>query len=120
MRVWLPEHFADDLARSLAPFSGREARQNALRRFKYRQLLRIGARDLLGDAELSVTTEELSRLADACLGAAWSDAESDARARFGAPRDAAGLATGLEDRGHALGSPDTPASQGHRARLERP
>jgi len=26
---------------------------NALRRFKYRHLLRIGARDLLGDADLS-------------------------------------------------------------------
>ena len=46
---------------------------NALRRFKYRQLLRIGARDLLGDADLSVTTEELSRLADACLAEAWRD-----------------------------------------------
>ena len=34
---------------------------NALRRFKYRQLLRIGARDLLGDADLAATTEELSR-----------------------------------------------------------
>ena len=34
---------------------------NALRRFKYRHVLRIGARDLLGDADLSVTTEELAR-----------------------------------------------------------
>ena len=30
--------------------------RNALRRFKYRQLLRIGARDLLGDADLAATT----------------------------------------------------------------
>jgi glutamate-ammonia-ligase adenylyltransferase len=95
MRVWLPEELADDLARSLAPFSGREARRNALRRFKYRQLLRIGARDLLGDADLSVTTEDLAHLADACLAAAWRDAEADARARFGAPLDAEGRETGL-------------------------
>src|SRR5438034_5147215 len=95
MRVWLAEDLADDLAMSLAPFGTREARANALRRFKYRQLLRIGARDLLGDADLAVTTEELSRLADACLGQAHADALADARARFGAPLDAGGRETGL-------------------------
>ena len=60
MRLWLPEDLAEDLAQSLRPFGGRDARMNALRRFKYRQLLRIGARDLLGDADMSATTEELS------------------------------------------------------------
>ncbi|HEX3176259.1 MAG TPA: glutamate-ammonia-ligase adenylyltransferase, partial [Methylomirabilota bacterium] len=95
MRVWLPDDLTDDLAQSLAPFTGREARMNALRRFKYRQLLRMGARDLLGDADLSVTTEELSHLADACLAAAWRDADAAARARFGAPLDADGQETGL-------------------------
>ena len=66
---------------------------NALRRFKYRHLLRIGARDLLGDADLGVTTEELSRLADACLGEAWRMADGRragalrrAARRRGAPR----------------------------------
>jgi glutamate-ammonia-ligase adenylyltransferase len=68
---------------------------NALRRFKYRQLLRIGARDLLADADMSATTEELSRLADACLAVAWRDVDADARARFGAPLDADGGQTGL-------------------------
>ena len=68
MRVWFAEDFATDLTHSLAAFPGREARMNALRRFKYRHLLRIGARDLLGDADLGVTTEELARLADTCLG----------------------------------------------------
>lgn len=95
MRVWLPEDLADDLAQSLRPFAGRDARMNALRRFKYRQLLRIGARDLLGDADMSATTEELSRLADACLAAAWADADADARARFGAPLDGEGQETAL-------------------------
>jgi [glutamine synthetase] adenylyltransferase / [glutamine synthetase]-adenylyl-L-tyrosine phosphorylase len=95
MRVWLPEDLADDLAQSLRPFAGRDARMNALRRFKYRQLLRIGARDLLGDADMSATTEELSRLADACLAAAWADADTDARTRFGTPLDADGRETGL-------------------------
>jgi [glutamine synthetase] adenylyltransferase / [glutamine synthetase]-adenylyl-L-tyrosine phosphorylase len=95
MRAWLAEEFADDAAQAVRPFTTREARMNALRRFKYRQILRIGARDLLGDADLAVTTEELSRLADACLAQATADALDDARARFGAPLDAAGRETGL-------------------------
>ena len=95
MRVWFAEDFAADLAQSLAAFSTREPRMNALRRFKYRHVLRIGVRDLLGDADLSVTTEELARLADTCLGEAWRMAEADARARFGAPRDDDGRETGL-------------------------
>jgi len=95
MRVWFTEDFAADLAQSLTAFPGREARMNALRRFKYRHLLRIGARDLLGDADLGVTTEELARLADTCLAEAWRMAEADARERFGAPRDDAGAETGM-------------------------
>ena len=95
MRVWFADDFAEDLAQSVRPFTTREARINALRRFKYRQLLRIGARDLLGDADLSVTTEELSRLADACLAQALQDAEAAARERHGAPLDAGGGETGL-------------------------
>jgi glutamate-ammonia-ligase adenylyltransferase len=90
MRPWLAEELAEDLGQSLRPFTTREARTNALRRFKYRQLLRIGARDLLGDADVSVTTEELSHLADACLAAAAADAEADARGRFGVPEDIEG------------------------------
>jgi glutamate-ammonia-ligase adenylyltransferase len=95
MRVWLAEDFAGDLAQALAPFSTREARLNALRRFKYRQLLRIGARDLLGDADLTQTTEDLSHLAAACLGEAWRMAEATARAEYGAPLDGDGHETGL-------------------------
>jgi len=95
MRPWLAEEFAEDVAQAVRPFATREARVNALRRFKYRQLLRIGARDLLGDADLALTTEELSRLADACLAQATADALAEARARFGAPRDADGRETGL-------------------------
>lgn len=94
MRQWLPEDLAADLERSLGAFTTREARLNALRRFKYRHLLRIGARDLLGDAELSVTTEELSHLADVCLAEACRAAEAETRADYGEPRDA-GAPTGV-------------------------
>ncbi len=95
MRPWLAEELAEDLTQSLHAFTTRAARMNALRRFKYRQLLRSGARDLLGDADMAGTTEELARLADACLALALADAEADARARFGAPLDADGRETGL-------------------------
>jgi glutamate-ammonia-ligase adenylyltransferase len=95
MRVWFPEDIAADLEASLAPFTTAESRLNALRRFKYRHLLRIGARDLLGDADLIATTEDLSRLADACLGAAWRAAERAARAQYGAPRAPEGAETGV-------------------------
>ncbi len=95
MRPWLMEELAADLAQSLRSFTTGEGRMNALRRFKYRHLLRIGARDLLGDADLSLTTEELSRLADVCLTEAWRAAAATAREQWGAPLDADGAETGL-------------------------
>jgi glutamate-ammonia-ligase adenylyltransferase len=95
MREWPAEDLAAGLASTLAPFKTREGCLNALRRFKYRQLLRIGARDLLGDADLAATTHELANLADVCLDAAWRDAEAAARAQYGVPRDAEGNETGL-------------------------
>jgi glutamate-ammonia-ligase adenylyltransferase len=90
MRPWLADDLAAALRADLAPFASDEARLRALRRFKYRHLLRIGARDLLGDADLTVTTEELSRLADACLHAVWQMVRERLDARYGPP--AAGLA----------------------------
>ncbi|HEU5196618.1 MAG TPA: bifunctional [glutamate--ammonia ligase]-adenylyl-L-tyrosine phosphorylase/[glutamate--ammonia-ligase] adenylyltransferase, partial [Methylomirabilota bacterium] len=96
MRVWLLDDLQSDLTQSLQAFSTRESRMNALRRFKYRHVLRIGARDLLGDADLSVSTDELARLADVCLGEALRMAEAEQRARVGAPLEAAyGGETGL-------------------------
>jgi glutamate-ammonia-ligase adenylyltransferase len=85
MRQWLAEDLAAGLRDALAPFTAPEARLNALRRFKYRHLLRIGARDLLGDADLTVTTEELSRLAGVCLDAAWRWGRERLDALHGAP-----------------------------------
>ena len=95
MRLWLAEDLAAELAQALAPFETREARASALRRFKYRQLLRIGARDLLGDADLTQTTEELSHLADVCLAEAWRMADGALRAAHGPPLDADSRETGL-------------------------
>src|SRR5207247_1393257 len=94
MRVWLPEDLAADLAQALGPFETREARMKGLRRFKYRHLLRIGARDLLGDADLDVTTEELAHLADVCLAEALAFAEAAGHVEYGPPLGASGPATG--------------------------
>ncbi|HUG37566.1 MAG TPA: bifunctional [glutamate--ammonia ligase]-adenylyl-L-tyrosine phosphorylase/[glutamate--ammonia-ligase] adenylyltransferase [Candidatus Limnocylindrales bacterium] len=95
MRQWLLDELEEDLLQSAAAVGRREARWNALRRFKYRQLLRIGSRDILGDADLTVTTEELSRLADVCLAAAcrWSLAELEPL--YGRAVGADGAPTGL-------------------------
>ncbi|HEX9419299.1 MAG TPA: glutamate-ammonia-ligase adenylyltransferase, partial [Methylomirabilota bacterium] len=95
MRQWLGDELEEDLGASLRPFTSHEARLNALRRFKYRQLLRIGCRDILGDADLTVTTEELSRLADVCLGAAWRWAADRLRRLHGVPVGSDGVPTGL-------------------------
>src|SRR5262249_26445012 len=95
MRRGLGDELGQDLAAGLAPFDRRDARLNALRRFKYRHLLRIGCRDILGDADLTVTTEELSRLADVCLGAAWRWAEEKLAAEYGRPARPDGEPTGL-------------------------
>jgi glutamate-ammonia-ligase adenylyltransferase len=95
MRERLRDELALELARNLAPFSGLKARWNVLRRFKYRQLLRIGCRDLLGDADLTVSTEDLSRLADVCLEAAWRMSEEECRVRYGSPLTSSGEEAGL-------------------------
>jgi len=95
MRLWFAEDLAADLALTLGPFETREARMNALRRFKYRHLLRIGARDLLGDADLARTTEELSHLADACMAQALAEAAAAVGDAYGAPLGSAGSQTGL-------------------------
>lgn len=95
MRQWLPDELEADLAQALRPFVAREPRMNALRRFKYRQLLRIASRDLLGDADVTVTTEELSRLADVCLAEAWRVADGALRAQHGEPQAADGTTTGM-------------------------
>jgi len=95
MRQWLADELQADLDQALAAFEAREPRMNALRRFRYRHLLRVACRDLLGDADLTVTTEELSRLADVCLGEAWRFADAALRAQYGAPRAADGSPTGM-------------------------
>jgi glutamate-ammonia-ligase adenylyltransferase len=74
-----------EVAGACRPFRTDEARLNALRRVKRRELCRIGLRDLLGDADLVTTTQELSELADACLAQARAMVEPALHARYGRP-----------------------------------
>jgi [glutamine synthetase] adenylyltransferase / [glutamine synthetase]-adenylyl-L-tyrosine phosphorylase len=60
---------ADETGRISGMFSTVERRMDALRRLFRRQLLRIGARDVLGLADLVAVTTELSLLADGIIGA---------------------------------------------------
>lgn len=52
---------------SIADFSSHEEQLMALRRFQKKELLRIGANDLLEKSSLEQTTLELSLLADVCI-----------------------------------------------------
>ena len=83
------EVMREEIATACRPFRTPEARANALRRVKRRELCRIGLRDVLGDADLVTTTQELSELADACLGEAWAIVEPALLERYGPPRPAA-------------------------------
>ena len=89
MRTRSREAMHAEVAGACRPFRTEEARLNALRRVKRRELCRIGLRDLLGDADLVATTQELSELADACLAQAWAIVEPALLARYGRPRHVA-------------------------------
>ncbi len=81
------EDRAGEVGAATAELSGREARLNALRRFKRQELLRIGSRDILRAASFGELVAEISDLAAVCLrsalGLAW-----DTVARPETPADA--------------------------------
>jgi glutamate-ammonia-ligase adenylyltransferase len=62
----------------------------AFRRFRQRQVLRIGANDVLRDRPLEEITRDLSRVADAALEVALATALRNVGRRFGEPLTAGG------------------------------
>src|SRR6266404_968979 len=66
-KAWL----ATELNRLLLPIRVPVQKYDAIRRFRRRETLRIGARDLIGRATVEETTLELSNLADVCLQAVF-------------------------------------------------
>jgi len=59
--------------------------KKTLRLYRQAEFLRLGARDLLGLAQMEETTRELSALASAMLDAAIEAAQRELEGRFGAP-----------------------------------
>ncbi len=56
-----------------------------LRRFKKREYIRIGLRDLLGKADMQETVQDISNLADVCLQIAYEYADKVCRKKYGVP-----------------------------------
>ena len=63
------EQYAAEAADAVALFQRSEKKLDSLKRFQRRELLRIGARQILKEADVSTTSGELSALADAITGA---------------------------------------------------
>lgn len=62
-----PSEFLQDALSSAQLFSRQERKLDALKRFHRREMLRIGARDVLKEADVVTVTAELSALADAIV-----------------------------------------------------
>lgn len=73
------------LRASLANVATIGLKLEALRRFRRREMLRVGVRDLLRLASVPETTAVLSELACVLIQAAYKVAESDLRRQYGVP-----------------------------------
>ena len=76
----------DELSQSVRSVDSVEQKLNVLRRYKRKESLRIGVRDLLGDADLETTTLELTNLAEATLQKCYEIGENELTSRFGTPQ----------------------------------
>ncbi len=77
-KAWL----AAELKRLLLPIRVPAQKYDTIRRFRRRETLRIGARDLIGGATVEETTLELSNLADVCLQSVFEIALGSLRAQY--------------------------------------
>lgn len=86
------EMLAASLRMMLANVKAMELRLDALRRFRRRETLRIGVRDLLALTDVPETTAALTDLACVLIQAAYEIAEAALREQYGRPmhRDARG------------------------------
>jgi glutamate-ammonia-ligase adenylyltransferase len=77
-KAWL----AAELQRLLLSIRVPAQQYDAIRRFRRRETLRLGARDLIGEATVEETTLELSNLADVCLQSVFAIALGSLRAQY--------------------------------------
>ena len=80
-RVGMERAIRQQVGRVMAP----ELKLDALRRFRRREMLRIGVRDLLRLADVVETTASLSDLASILIDEAYRIVDADLRARYGVP-----------------------------------
>ncbi len=80
-----PSGLFEELWAEVAPAPDDEAARLAIRRFRRRELLRIGYNDIVRELPLERVTRDLSRLADACAEAAYRLARRNADERHGPP-----------------------------------
>lgn len=85
-KSWTQESFHNEIDAVLEQAQYSSSTLNTLRRFKRRQMLRIGARDMLGLSPLEETTRDISYLADVCLDWAYRWAYRELEKKFGEPR----------------------------------
>lgn len=88
------EKRAEELQNEMDGDRSGASKRAALRRFKRRETLRIGMRDLLQTASVDETTAELAAVADAAFRAAYLLAQAETRASLGAPLNADGSEAG--------------------------
>jgi glutamate-ammonia-ligase adenylyltransferase len=79
------EAMLQDLTDWLQRGTSLEDRFRILRRFRKREMVRIGWRDLTRHADLVETTEDLSNLADVCLQGAYDVCFQELAGRYGEP-----------------------------------
>ena len=90
-----PARLAEESQRAVALAPPGSPRLDALRRFKQAEEFRIGIRDLLGKADLDEVSSGLTRLAEACVQAAYAMAREELSAQFGTPSPEGFLVLGL-------------------------
>jgi len=90
-----PEALRAEIEDTVLVFGNYEARLNSLRRFKRREMLRIGIKDIIGVARLEETVIELSNLGDGVLWAAWKMAQDELVKKYGVPKDENGAEAGF-------------------------
>lgn len=73
------------LRQSIGHLTSKELKLDALRRFRRREMLRIGVRDLLRLATVPETTGSLSDLAGLLIQAAYEIVDSDLKQQYGVP-----------------------------------
>jgi glutamate-ammonia-ligase adenylyltransferase len=73
------------LQESIGHLTSKEVKLDALRRFRRREMLRIGVRDLLRLATVPETTGSLSDLASLLIHAAYEIVDADLKRQYGVP-----------------------------------